>query len=290
MDLTLREWLAQGRRLIADGATGTMIMSAGLPAGAPPELWNAEQPDKIVALHTAYLEAGSQIILSNTFGGSRLKLEKTGLSERTRELNLCAAELALKAAGDSAFVAGDIGPTGELMAPMGVLTYDLALNAFAEQAAALAEGGVQAIWVETMTDLEEARAAVNAALQATTLPVFCSLSFGRRAKTIMGVSGKKAAETLWPLGLTALGLNCGEGLEMVPEVLSQMRAAAPDAVLIAKPNAGMPRLSAGQTVYDLSPQDFALRMENFVEQGAQIVGSCCGSSPAFIKALSEKLH
>lgn len=289
MNLPLRECLAQGRGLIADGATGTMLMAAGLPAGAPPELWNAEQPDKIIALHRAYLDAGSQIILTNTFGGSRIKLEKSGLSERTQELNVRAAELARQAAGDSAYVAGDIGPTGELMAPMGVLTYDLAVNAFAEQAAALARGGVDAIWIETMTDLEEARAAVNAALQATTLPVFCSLSFGRRARTIMGVSARQAAETLWPLGLTALGLNCGEGLDMVPEVLAQMRAAAPDAVLIAKPNAGLPHLSGGQTVYDLSPQDFAAQMQNFVSLGAQIVGSCCGSNPAFIQALSDAL-
>lgn len=289
METSLPAWLAQGRRLIADGATGTMLMAAGLPAGAPPELWNAAQPEKVIALHRAYLEAGSQIILTNTFGGSRLKLEKMGFGERAHELNLRAAKLARKAAGDTAFVAGDIGPSGELMAPMGLLTYDLALDAFAEQAAALAAGGVDAIWVETMTDLDEARAAVNAALQATKLPVFCSLSFGRRAKTMMGVSGKKAAETLWPLGLAAIGLNCGEGLEMVPEVLAQMRAAVPDAVLIAKPNAGLPRISGGQTVYDVTPQDFTQRMQSFVELGAQVVGSCCGSSPAYIRALAEAL-
>jgi 5-methyltetrahydrofolate--homocysteine methyltransferase len=287
METSQQEWLAQGRRLIADGATGTMLMASGLPAGAPPELWNAEQPEKIIALHRAYLEAGSQIILTNTFGGSRIKLEKMGLSERTHELNYCAARLARQAAGEAAFVAGDIGPSGELMAPMGVLSYDLALDAFAEQADALAAGGVDAIWVETMTDLEEARAAVNAALHATKLPVFCSMSFGRRARTMMGVSGKKAAETLWPLGLAAIGLNCGEGLEMVPEVLAQMRAAAPDAVLIAKPNAGLPRLTGGQTVYDLSPQDFAAQMRTFADLGAQIVGSCCGSSPVFIQALAS---
>jgi 5-methyltetrahydrofolate--homocysteine methyltransferase len=289
MKISLRETLAQGGCLIADGATGTMLMAAGLPAGVPPELWNIEQPEKISSLHRAYLDAGSQIILTNTFGGSRIKLEKAGLSDRTKELNLRAAELARQAAGDSAYVAGDIGPTGELMAPMGVLTYDLAIDAYAEQAAALARGGVDAIWVETMTDLEEARAAVNGALQATMLPVFCSLSFGRRGRTIMGVSARQAVEALWPLGLAAIGLNCGEGLEMVPDVLTQMHAAAPDAVLIAKPNAGLPRLTAGQTVYDLSPQDFAAQMRIYAGLGAQIVGSCCGSSPAFIKALSETL-
>lgn len=289
MDLSLRETLAQGNLLIADGATGTMLMAAGLPAGAPPELWNAEQPDKILALHKAYLDAGSQIILTNTFGGSRIKLEKSGLSGRTQELNTKAAELARQAAGGRAYVAGDIGPTGELMAPMGVLTYELAVDAFAEQAAALAAGGVDAIWIETMTDLEEARAAVNAALQATQVPVFCSMSFGKKARTMMGVSGRQAAKTLWPLGLTAIGLNCGEGLDMVPEVLAQMREAAPGAPLIVKPNAGLPHLSGLETIYDLCAEDFAARMKEFIGMGAQIVGSCCGSTPEFIRALRHTI-
>lgn len=285
MEISLREYLAQGRALIADGATGTMLMAAGLPPGVAPELWNVEQPEKILALHRSYLEAGSQIILTNTFGGSRLKLAKYGVGERTRELNLAAARLAKQAAGDRAYVAGDMGPSGELMKPMGPLTYELALEAFAEQAAALAEGGVDALWVETMSDLAEARAAVSGARQASDLPVFCSLSFGKRGRTMMGVSAKQAVQELWPLGLTAIGANCGEGLEMIPDVLRQMRAAAPEAVLIAKPNAGLPRLSAGQTVYDVSPDDFSGHINQFIELGAQVVGSCCGSSPAYIQAI-----
>ncbi len=287
MQQKLTEYLAQGNLLIADGATGTMLMAAGLPPGAAPELWNAEQPEKILALHRAYLEAGSQIILTNTFGGSRLKLAKTGLGERTYELNLAAARLAKQAAGGRAYVAGDIGPSGELMQPMGSLTFDAARDAFAEQAAALAEGGVDAIWVETMTDLSEARAAVEAARQVTDLPVFCSLSFGRKARTMMGVSAKQAAAELWPLGLAAIGANCGEGLEMIPEVLRQMSAVAPGAPLIVKPNAGLPKLVAGQTVYDIAPGDFAAQMKEFIALGAQVIGACCGSSPAFVHALSQ---
>ena len=289
MDTKLKDHLAQGKLLIADGATGTMMMAAGLPAGIAPELWNAERPDQVLGLYRAYLEAGSQIILTNTFGGSPLKLAKTGLAERTYELNLAAARLARQAAGESAYVAGDIGPSGELMAPMGTLTYEKALEAFSEQAKALAEGGVDAIWVETMSDLAEARAAVTAARQASDLPVFCSLSFGRKARTIMGVTPSQAANELWPLGLTAIGANCGEGLEMIPEVLAQMRQALPKATLIAKPNAGLPRLVDGRTIYDVEPAQFASRMSGFVEQGAQIVGSCCGSSPAYISALVEQL-
>ena len=285
MDATLRQILQTGQVLIADGATGTMLMAAGLPPGAAPELWNIERPDQILALHRAYLEAGSQIILTNSFGGSRIKLEKFGLGERSVELNLAAASLAREACQGRAYVAGDIGPTGELMKPMGPLTYEAAVQAFSEQAAALAQGGVDAIWVETMTDLSEAKAAVVGARQATELPIFCSLSFGRKARTMMGVSARQAALELWPLGLSAIGANCGEGLEMIPEVLRQLREAAPEAPLIVKPNAGLPRLVGGVTAYDLAPGDFAAQMKGFIEQGAQVIGSCCGSSPAYITAL-----
>ncbi len=286
MEHDLRQTLQSGNLLIADGATGTMLMAAGLPPGSAPELWNVEQPEQILALHRAYLEAGSQIILTNTFGGSRIKLDKFGLGERTRELNLAAARLAKQASQErAAYVAGDIGPSGELMQPMGPLTYEVALRSFAEQAAALAEGGVDALWVETMTDLSEAKAAVAGALQAADLPVFCSLSFGRKGRTMMGVSAKQAAQELWPLGLSAIGANCGEGLEMIPEVLRQMREVLPDAPLIVKPNAGLPKLVDGQTTYDLAPGDFAAQMKEFIALGAQVIGSCCGSSPAYIAAL-----
>jgi 5-methyltetrahydrofolate--homocysteine methyltransferase len=283
--LNLLEYLDSGKILLADGATGTMLMEAGLPPGVAPELWNVEQPDKIIALHQAYLEAGSQVVLTNTFGGSRVKLAKNNLGERVSELNRAAASLARQAVGERAFVAGDIGPTGELMQPMGLLTEEHAQQTFAEQAAALAEGGVDLIWIETMTDLSEARAAVMGARQATNLPVFCSLSFGKKARTMMGVSAAQAARELWPLGLTAIGANCGEGLEMIPEVLAQMRQAAPEARLIAKPNAGLPKLIGGQTVYDTPPQDFAVRISEFVGLGAQVVGACCGSSPEYIRAI-----
>ncbi len=289
MEISLREYLSSGKVLFADGATGTMLMAAGLPPGQAPEIWNVEQPEKILSLHRAYLDAGSQIILTNTFGGSRIKLDKAGIGERVVELNRAAAGLARQAAGARAYVAGDIGPSGELMAPMGSLTYEKAFEAFAEQAAALAVGGVDAIWVETMTDLDEARAAVNAALQVSDLPVFCSLSFGKRGRTMMGVSARQAAQTLWPLGLAAIGANCGEGLDMIPEVLAQMREVAPEAPLIVKPNAGLPRLVAGATVYDLAPQDFAARMSEFVLQGARVIGSCCGSSPDFIRELRQRI-
>ncbi len=266
MENKLTDLLSQGQLLITDGATGSMLMEAGLPLGIPPELWNIERPDQVLALHHAYLDAGSQVILTNTFGGSRIKLGKFAAGERTRELNLAAVKLAQQAADGSSYVAGDIGPTGELMAPMGKLTFQSAIETFSEQASALIEGGVDLIWVETMSDLTEARAAVEAALQVADLPIFCSLSFGRKARTMMGVSPKQAAQEL-------------------PEVLQQMREALPDAPLIAKPNAGLPRLVQGQTVYDMKPGEFASRMVEFISLGAQVVGSCCGSNPVYIAAL-----
>lgn len=290
MNIELMDYLASGKLLIADGATGTMLMDAGLPPGTPPELWNLENPEQVLALHRHYLEAGSKIILTNTFGGNSIKLARFGLDESARAINLAAARLARQAALDDAYVAGDIGPTGELMAPMGPLTYNLAYESFCEQASALAEGGVDVIWVETMSDLDEARAAVSASKACSNLPVFCSLSYSRKARTIMGVSPKQAAAELWPLGLAAIGANCGEGLEMIPEVLRQIKEAVPESVLIVKPNAGLPRMIEGQTVYDVDSLEFASKMEAFVDLGAQIIGACCGSSPAYIAALSAKLQ
>ena len=281
--------LEAGKTLVADGATGTLLMAAGLPADAAPEVWNVERPEEILKLHRSYLRAGSQIFLTNTFGGSRLKLERRGIAGRVAELNRAGARLAREATAQEAYVAGDIGPTGEMMAPLGNLTYDAAREVFGEQAKALAEGGADAIWVETMTDLEEARAAVAAARETTGLPVLCSLSFGPTGRTMMGVEAGKAAQALWPLGLVAVGANCGEGLEVVDEALRQMHSVLPDAPLIAKPNAGVARLVDGETVYDVRPEEFAARISSFVALGARIVGSCCGSGPAFIKAIAEAL-
>lgn len=287
MEMSLKGYLASGRVLIADGATGTMLMAAGLPAGMAPEIWNVEAPVQIMALHQTYLEAGSQIILSNSFGGSPIKLAKHGLQDRTVELNQAAAKLARQAAGDRAYVAGDIGPTGELMEPLGPLTPDTAFEAFKIQAEALVEGGVDALWIETMSDLEEARAAVLAAKQVTQLPVFCSLSFGLKSRTMMGVSAGQAANELWPLGLSAIGANCGEGLDMIPDVLRQINEAVPGAVMIVKPNAGLPRMVGNETIYDVGPAEFSRQMQSFIELGARILGSCCGSNPEYIAALSE---
>jgi 5-methyltetrahydrofolate--homocysteine methyltransferase len=283
----IAECLGNGGILIADGAMGTMLMAAGLEQGVPPELWNVEFPGRVLAVHNAYIRAGAQILLTNTFGGSRINLDRGGKGGRTSDFNRAGADLARKAAGDRAYVAGDIGPCGELMAPMGELTFERAVENFGEQAAALAAGGVDALWVETMMDLEEARAAVTGATQAASLPVFCTLSYGRGGRTMMGVSARQALDVLLPLGIVAFGANCGEGLEPVASVLAELHAADPDLPLIAKPNAGLPVTTAGRLAYDMEPGRFAERVSGYVRIGARVVGGCCGTNPDYIAAIAK---
>jgi 5-methyltetrahydrofolate--homocysteine methyltransferase len=285
----LLERLADGETLIADGAMGTFLMAQGLEPGAPPEEWNVAHPQRIAEVHRAYIDAGSRIILTNTFGGTRIRLKRAGMSDRAGEFNRAGAELAREAAGGRAFVAGDIGPCGEMMEPMGSLTFADAVEAFTEQARALAESGVDLLWVETMMDLEEARAAVTGAKCASDLPVFCSMTFGPAGKTIMGTAARHALESLRPLQLAAFGANCGDGLDVMDEVLDQLHGAVPALPWIAKPNAGLPRMIGDKAVYDVGPTQFADRIDALVTRGAQVVGGCCGSSPEFIAAIARKI-
>jgi len=284
------ERLASGEVLITDGATGTMLQAAGLPTGTPGEAWILERPEEIMGLHRAYVEAGSQIILTSTFGGTRARLKAAGLDVQVAEINCRAGELARQVAGDDVYVAGDVGPTGEMMVPLGSLTYGAAVELFAEQARALAAGGVDFIYVETMSDLKEAKAAVEGARQGCELPVFCTFSFDTHGHTGMGVSPAQAAQAMAALGVPATGANCGHAPEEVLDILPQMREAAPDAYLIAKPNAGVPRLVKRQVVYDATPERMAGLAGRYADLGSRIVGTCCGSSPAHIAAIATAIH
>ena len=287
MRIPILQRLVSGEVLIADGATGTMLLEAGLPTGTPGEAWILERPEEIMKLHRAYVEAGSQIILTTTFGGTRARLKAAGLEVQVAEINRRAAELARQVAGDNLYVAGDVGPTGEMMVPLGPLTYEAAVELFAEQARALAVGGADVIYVETMSDLNEARAAVEGARQGCDLPVFCTFSFDTHGRTSMGVSPPQAAQAMAALDVPAIGANCGHAPDELLDILPQMREAAPDAYLIAKPNAGIPRMVKRQVVYDATPERMADLAVRYVELGARIVGSCCGSSPAHIAAIRE---
>jgi 5-methyltetrahydrofolate--homocysteine methyltransferase len=278
--------------LLLDGAMGTMLMSSGLESGDSPELWNVIHPEQVRAVHRAYILAGSRMILTNSFGGTRLRLKRHGLQDRVAELNRAAASNArteADAASHTVLVAGSMGPSGELLKPLGPLSYEEAVAAFAEQAAALAEGGVDILWVETMSDLNEVKAAVEGARQSAGLPLAATLSFDTKGRTMMGTTPAKAADALGKLDLMLIGANCGTGPEEMETIVQAMRQANPAAMLIAKANAGLPKLVGGQVVYDGSPQrmaEYAVRMR---ELGASLVGACCGSTPEHIRAMAEAL-
>ncbi len=294
MRATLQDLLAAGGPILADGAMGTLLTAQGLPAGSPPPLWNAEQPDKVRAVHRAYIEAGAQVILTNSFVASRILLNRYGLGERASELNRIAAQLA-RAEADAAdrpvVVGGSIGPTGEMLEPYGALTVEDAKAAFAEQAGALAEGGVDAFWIETMSDLEEVRAAVQGCREAAPeMPLVATMTFDTGGRTMMGVTPEKALETLGGFGALALGGNCGNGPDEIEAVISKMHAANPNVVLIAKANAGKPRLEGGVTVFDATPEVMAGYAVKMRDLGATIIGGCCGNTPAHIRAMARALR
>jgi 5-methyltetrahydrofolate--homocysteine methyltransferase len=289
----LESLLSNNAYVLIDGAMGTMLFMAGLEHGNPPELWNLEHPDRVADVHRAYLEAGAQILLTNTFGGSRLRLALHGAQDRVTELNRAAASLlrqVVSAAEPAALVAGDIGPSGGVLTPYGELPFEQARENFAEQAAALIEGGVDLIWIETMADLEEVRAAVEGVRQASSnIPLVTTMTFDTHGRTMMGVTPEKAADTLLGFGASAVGGNCGNGPEEIIAVIEKMHAAAPEAVLVAKANAGVPTLVGGRAVYRATPADMAEYAVKARAAGARLIGACCGSTPDHIRAISSAL-
>ncbi len=283
--------LASQGTLVADGATGTQLQKAGLKPGASPEAWNLENPEAIGALHCGYIEAGANVVLTNTFGGTHFRLMRHQLDGQVKEINAAAARLAREAAGDNAFVFGDIGPTGELLKPLGKVTYEEAVAAFAEQASGLlSEGNVDAILVETMSDISEARAAIEGVRQMSAdIPVLVTFSFDSHGRTMMGLRPEKAVRDIWALGVTAVGANCGRTLTETLTAIEQMRAALPEAVLMAKPNAGLPHASEGNIVYDVTPEVMAEYAQKFAALNVRVFGGCCGSAPEHIAAIAKAL-
>jgi methionine synthase I (cobalamin-dependent) len=282
-----RERLAAGEVILADGAMGTMLQAAGLEKGHAPEELNLTDADKVLAVHRGYVEAGSEIILTNSFGGNKYRLGKYGLAAQVYDLNRAAAEIA-KQAG-ALFVAGSIGPTGELFAPLGTLTPEGAREAFAEQARGLADGGVDLLVIETMSDLEEVEAAVQGVRQSTDLPLVCTMTFQQKLHTVMGVNAAQAAEALAGWDTLAIGANCGTGPEEVEKVLERMKEVVPNTPLVAKANAGVPRLVKGRTEYDATPEVMAEYAGRCAQMGVTIIGACCGSTPEHIAAMAEAL-
>jgi 5-methyltetrahydrofolate--homocysteine methyltransferase len=280
--------LSAGEVLVSDGAIGTLLQSMGMPPGLSPEVWVVEQPDQIRALHRGYLVAGSHLILTCTFGGTRFRLSGHGLAERVVEVNRRAAELARAEAGDDAFVAGDLGPTGKLLKPFGPLTPEDVAAAFAEQASGLVEGGVDLLLIETMGDLGEARAAIEGVRRVTDLPIICTFSFDTHGHTMMGVKPVTVAEQISPL-VQGIGANCGKDPAEYAFFLKAMRSAAPDALLWAKPNAGLPRIVDEQAIYEAAPSYMGQIALELCQAGAQVIGSCCGTTPDHIRAMAKAL-
>lgn len=278
----LRRALEGEEFFLFDGAFGTMMQRAGLTLhGENPDLLNLSDPEAITAIHRAYVEAGAQVATTNTFGANALKLDgKASVAEV-----YAAAASAARASG-ARYVAGDIGPTGALLEPMGTLSFDEAYEIFTEQARAAQAAGCDLLVIETMSDLREAKAAALAATAHTDLPVFVTMTFGEDGRTFLGTTPAIAAATLSSLGVAAVGMNCSLGPDELGALVEQMapRMRCP---LMVQPNAGLPRVQDGQTVYDLTPEQFAASVERLLDAGATIVGGCCGTDPSFIEALKE---
>jgi methionine synthase I (cobalamin-dependent) len=290
MTKTLRQRLAEGKVLLCDGAMGTMLQTAGLTAGDVPELWNLNRPERVLAVHLAYVAAGVDIVTTNTFGGSRVKMARADIAEQAVDANLAGAQLARQAAAGNVFVAGSMGPTGELLEPFGPLSAAEVADVYAEQAAALAKGGVDLFLIETMSDFNEATAAVNGIRRVSDLPVFCTLTFDAGGRTMMGVSPRQAAAALTALAVDAFGANCGLGPDEMEGVAREFLTAQPGASIICQPNAGVPTLEDGKSVYGASPETMAEFARRYAALGVRVIGSCCGSTPAHTEMIGRALE
>lgn len=279
--------LVQAGTVLLDGATGSNLMRAGMPRGVCAEAWIVDHPDALLQLQRAYAAAGSRIVYAPTFGANRKNLERHGLQDRVRELNLALTALSKSVAG--VLVAGDVTTTGIPLEPNGTMTYSALHDIYVEQISALCEGGVDLLVIETMLGVDETTVALEAARAVCELPVMCTVTVQGDGACYFGGNCIEAVETLQALGADAVGVNCSCGPEQLVSLVRNMKAVAA-VPLIAKPNAGMPTINdAGEAVYPMTPQDFARAMRPLIDAGADIVGGCCGTAPAFIAALKAVL-
>jgi 5-methyltetrahydrofolate--homocysteine methyltransferase len=288
MNKTDFQKLLSEKILVLDGATGTELQKRGLPTGVCPEQWVLDNPESILAAQSEYRQAGSDAVYSCTFGGNRLKLEEFGLGDRVVEINRELARLSRRAVGDGGLVAGDMGPTGHFVQPFGDLPFEEAVQIFKEQVKGLLEGGVDFFVIETMMDIQEARAALLAVRESCELPVCVSMTFDESGRTLTGTDPATAVVTLQSLGADAVGCNCSTGPEDMVKVIAAMQEYA-EVPLIAKPNAGLPKLVGGKTVFDMAPEEFGRRTRTLAEQGVNLIGGCCGTAPAYIRELRKNL-
>jgi 5-methyltetrahydrofolate--homocysteine methyltransferase len=291
---SLLERIALGGVLISDGAMGTFLHAKGLQAGECPELWCVSHPDVVKSIAAAYVEAGSDIVETNSFGGSAFKLKPYGHDAQVGEFNRAAAALAREAMGGKGYVAASIGPTGHIVEEEGGdVSAQQLYDAFKEQALALAEGGADAICVETMSSLTEAVQAIKAVKENTNLPAICTFTFELGAKgfrTMMGVKPDRAARAAVAAGADIIGANCGNGIANMIEITKQMRAAAPGTPILIHANAGAPEVENGKTIFKETPEYMASRVNELIEAGANVIGGCCGTTPNHIAAMARSVR
>jgi 5-methyltetrahydrofolate--homocysteine methyltransferase len=285
------ERLQGDQTIVLDGATGTNLQRRGLPGGTPSDLWVMDRPEEVVQLHHDFLDAGADILLTDTFGSSQLHLERIGLGDRFETTNRQAVELLRQAIGNSdALIAGSMGPLGEMLQPYGTLEEAAAEQAYAGQARVLSEAGVDLLVIETQFDLNEARAAVRGARSVTDIPIVCSFSYDRGTRTMMGVRPAQMAGELANMGVTALGINCGRSLEDNLKALQELRQATTLPIWF-KPNAGLPHTDEqGRLVYDVTPEMMAAQVSQWIAAGARLIGGCCGTSPEHLKAIAAAVR
>jgi 5-methyltetrahydrofolate--homocysteine methyltransferase len=281
-----------GRVLISDGAWGTCLQKKGLQPGECPELWCLERPDDVMNVAKDYIEAGADMVESDSFGGTSFKLEHYGLAEKASEINEAAAKISRKAAGENNWVIASIGPTGKMLL-MGDVTEDELYNAFKTQAIAFEKGGADAVCIETMSAVDEATLAVKAARENTSLEVICTFTFEKTVngdyRTMMGVSPSEMAVAMVEAGADIIGTNCGNGIERMIDIVKEIREAAPDMPILVHANAGAPVNVNGIDTFPETPEDMKRQIPALIEAGANIIGGCCGTTPAHIKAMKEAI-
>jgi len=288
----LSELLADKGYLILDGAMGTTLFEAGLTPGDAPERWNTSRPDDVANIHRSYIAAGSDVILTNTFGANRFRLKLHDLENSVREINLNAAIIARSTANEvrrKVLVAGSMGPSGELIDPLGPLSAAEVGNGYAEQAEALAEGHADLLWLETLSDLGELEAAVAGIRKVCDLPIAATMSYDTAGHTMMGVKGETQGKYSIALGLDASGINCGANLPDSEAAVAAIRSASGTIPVVSKANAGIPVWKGAQLCYDGTPEVLAAHALRVYQAGATLIGACCGSSPQHIEAIAKAL-
>ena len=288
----ITDQIKAGKILVSDGAWGTFLQQKGMKPGECPEEWNISHPDEVFDIAKSYVEAGADMIETNSFGGTKFKVEKYGLGEKVFDLNKAAAEISRKAAGDK-FVLGSVGPTGKILM-MGDVTEEELYEAFKEQVKGLEAGGVDAIMIETMTDLDEARLAIRAAKENTNCEVFCTMTFEKTVdgefRSMMGISPTEMVNTLIDAGAELIGANCGNGIADMIGIVEEIRKANKDIPVLVHANAGMPIYKDGETIFPETPDEMSELVPKIIAAGANIIGGCCGTTPDHICRVRDRIN